>query len=60
MNEGQEVFAVGRGKGRYKQMIDSPRSRSLSKGRGNNILGVALGRGMFRWVLCSRALQKTW
>ena len=30
MNEGQQMIAVGRGRGRYKQMVESPRSKCLS------------------------------
>lgn len=44
MNEKQEKIAVGRSKGRYKQMVDSLRSRSFTKGRENNVLRVAVGR----------------
>ena len=38
------MVAVGRGRRRYKQMVDSPRSRNFAKGRGNNMPGVAIRR----------------
>lgn len=44
MNEGQQMIAVGRGRGRYKQMVASPRSRCFAKERENNGLELTIGR----------------
>jgi len=44
MNEGQQMIAVGRGRGRYKQMVESPRSRCFAKGRENNGLELTIGK----------------
>ena len=44
MNEGQQMIAVGTGRGRYKQMVASPRSRCFAKEIENKGLELTIGR----------------